>query len=289
MEMKTVGFIGTGLMGQGMVRNLMKAGYDVTVYNRTKEKAQELLDEGAHWADSLAACAKDKDVVFTIVGYPTEVEAVYFGPGGVLENASPGTVLIDMSTSMPELAVRIAAAAKERGSEALDAPVTGGQKGAREGTLTIMVGGEKEVFERALPLLEAMGEVVRYHGRAGNGQHCKTMNQIGVAGALTALCEIVAYSEAVGMDAAEVIETLRNGSSGSRQMVIYSAKILAKDETPSFYLKHYVKDLKIAVSESESRGRSLPQTKCALGMYETLMERGYGDSGIHTLFRYYEK
>jgi len=287
--MKTVGFIGIGLMGRAMVRNLMKAGYDVTVYTRTKEKAQGNLDEGAYWAETLAECVQGKDAVITMLGYPADVEKVYFGPGGVLESATPGTLLIDTSTSTPALAEKIAAEASKDGLFSLDAPVTGGEKGAIAGTLVIMVGGEKSAFDQALPLFEAMGETIRYHGPAGMGQHCKMANQIGVAGALVGLCEALAYSEAVGLDPALVVDTIRNGSAGSTQINVFSPKILAKDDSPNFYLKHFLKDLKIALEESESRDRTLPQTKGVMEMYEVLEARGYGDSGSHSLYRFYEK
>lgn len=272
-----------------MVRNLMKAGYDVTVYTRTKEKAQGNLDEGAYWAETLAECVQGKDAVITMLGYPADVEKVYFGPGGVLESATPGTLLIDTSTSTPALAEKIAAEASKDGLFSLDAPVTGGEKGAIAGTLVIMVGGEKSAFDQALPLFEAMGETIRYHGPAGMGQHCKMANQIGVAGALVGLCEALAYSEAVGLDPALVVDTIRNGSAGSTQINVFSPKILAKDDSPNFYLKHFLKDLKIALEESESRDRTLPQTKGVMEMYEVLEARGYGDSGSHSLYRFYEK
>ncbi|MCL2588953.1 MAG: NAD(P)-dependent oxidoreductase, partial [Oscillospiraceae bacterium] len=227
--MKTVGFIGIGLMGRAMVRNLMKAGYDVTVYTRTKEKAQGNIDEGAHWAPTVAECVAGKDAVITMVGYPADVEEVYFGSGGVLENASPGALVIDSTTSTPDLAVRIAEAAVAKGLEPLDAPVTGGEKGAIAGTLTIMVGGERGAFDRAMPLFEAMGETIRYQGPAGNGQHCKMANQIGIASAISGLCEAVAYCDTVGLDPALVLDTIRGGSAGSAQMNLLYGKVLAKD------------------------------------------------------------
>ena len=286
--MKTVGFIGVGIMGRAMVRNLMKAGFDVTVYTRTKEKAQGNLEEGALWASSVAECAAGKDAVITMVGYPSDVEEVYFGSGGVLENASPGTLLIDTTTSTPDLAMRITAAAAEKKLHALDAPVTGGEAGAIKGTLIFMVGGDEGAFQQAMPLFEAMGGTIRYQGAAGYGQHCKMANQIGIAAAISGLCEALAYAEAVGLDSAVVLDTIKGGSAGSFQMNVLGEKVLARDDSPAFYLKHLLKDLKITMDESEKRGRALPQTRGVLEMYQKLEEQGFGDCGTQSLFRYYE-
>ena len=286
--MKTVGFIGVGIMGRAMVRNLMKAGFEVTLYTRTKEKAQANLDEGALWASSVAECAKGKDAVITMVGYPADVEEVYFGPDGVLENASPGALLIDTTTSTPDLAIRIAKAAAEKGSVALDAPVTGGEVGAINGALVFMVGGDEAAFQRAMPLFEAMGKTIRHQGAPGNGQHCKMANQIGIAAAISGLCEALAYSKAAGLDAAIVLDTIKDGSAGSVQMNLLGQKVLARDDSPAFYLKHLLKDLKIAVDESQKRGKSLPQTQNVMEIYQLLENRGLGDCGTQSLFHYYE-
>ena len=286
--MKTVGFIGVGIMGRAMVRNLMKAGFEVTVYTRTKEKAQGNLDEGAIWADTVAACVRGKDAVITMVGYPADVEEVYFGAEGILEHASPGALLIDATTSTPDLAVKIAAAGCEKGFAVLDAPVTGGEIGAINGTLVIMVGGDPAAFQRAMPLFEAMGTTVRHQGAAGLGQHCKMANQIGIAGAISGLCEAVAYCKAVGLDAAVVLDTIKGGSAGSAQMNMLGGKVLAGDDSPGFYLKHLLKDLNIAMEESEKRGRPLPQASGVREMYRALDARGLGDCGTQALLRYYE-
>ena len=286
--MKTMGFIGTGIMGSAMVHNLMKAGYHVAVYTRTKENARKNIDEGAHWASSVAECVKDKDAVITMLGYPADVEEVYFGPGGVLENAKPGALLIDSTTSTPDLAVKIAAQAKEKGLDALDAPVTGGERGAIDGALTIMAGGDKAAFDRAMPLFEVMGGTINYQGPAGNGQHCKAANQIGIAANISGVCEAIAYCNAVGIDPFVVVDTIKTGGAGSKQMDNMSPKILEKDDAPTFRLKHLLKDLSIALAESEGRGRTLPQTRSVMEIYEILEERGLGDCGIQSLFRYYE-
>jgi len=286
--MKKVGFIGTGIMGQAMARNLMKAGFRLTVYSRTKEKAEPLLQEGAIWADSIAQCAKDKDAVITMVGYPRDVEGVYLGPGGILESANPGTVLIDMTTSEPALARKIAMESEKKGLCALDAPVSGGEMGAIKGSLVIMAGGEGEVFHRAMPLFEAMGENIRLLGPAGSGQHCKAANQIGIAGAMAGLCEAIAYTRAAGLDPAEVIAAIRTGSAGSTQMEVMGPKILAGDDSPTFYLKHLLKDLEIVLGECEKLGRTLPQTEGVTAAYRTLAQRGLGDCGSQSLIRFYD-
>jgi 3-hydroxyisobutyrate dehydrogenase/2-hydroxy-3-oxopropionate reductase len=270
-----------------MVRNLIKAGFDVTVYTRTKEKAQGSLDDGAHWADSVAACVKDKDAVITMVGNQKDVEELYLGSGGILENAKPGTLFIDSTTSTPDLAAKVAAKASERGFAALDAPVTGGEGRAIAGTLTFMVGGDETAFDRAAPLFDAMGEKRFYQGPAGSGQHCKAANQVAIASAVAGLCEAVAYCEAVGLDPAVAMEAIRSGTAGSAQMNILYQKVLDKDDSPFSYLRHFVKDLKIAMGETESRGWTLPQAKQLMEAYQRLEEKGYGECGIQVLFRDY--
>lgn len=187
--MKKVGFIGIGIMGKSMVRNLMKAGFEVAVYTRTREKAEEVIAEGAVWCKDVKTCAAGRDAVITIVGYPKDVEEVYFGENGIIASADPDTVLIDMTTTSPKLAVRIYEDAKKAGLKALDAPVTGGDTGAREGTLTILAGGDEADFTACMPLFEAMGKNIKYEGKAGNGQHTKMCNQIAIAGAISGVCE----------------------------------------------------------------------------------------------------
>ena len=187
--MKRVGFIGVGIMGKSMVRNLMKAGYEVSIYTRTKSKVEDVIGEGAGWCDSVAECARGRDVVITIVGYPKDVEEVYFGEKGILANADKGAYVIDMTTTSPRLAVRIYEEASKVGLHAIDAPVTGGDSGAKAGTLTILAGGEKKDFDACIPVFEAMGKNINYEGKAGNGQHTKMCNQIAIAGALAGACE----------------------------------------------------------------------------------------------------
>lgn len=287
--MKTVGFIGAGLMGSGMIRNLMKAGFSVTVFDLSKEKVAELVADGATATDSVAECARNKDAVISIVGYPKDVEAVYFGSNGVLENASPDTLLIDMSTSNPALAERIAAEAESRGMEAMDAPVSGGSVGATNGTLAIMIGGKQSAFDRALPLFNAMGENIKLQGPAGSGQHVKMANQIAGIGCLVGVCEAISYIRAACLDPELMINTIRTGACGSRQMDLMAPRILAGDDSPIFFLKHMLKDLNIVIEESERMDRPLPMTKLVREAYQSLADRGLGDIGSHGLIYFYDK
>ena len=286
--MKKIGFIGIGVMGGPMALNLMRAGYELTVYSRTKAKCEAVLAAGAQWADSPAACAAGQDAVLTMVGYPRDVEQVYFGADGILEAVQPGMLLIDLTTTSPELAKRIFAAAKERGADALDAPVSGGDTGAKAGTLAIMVGGEEPAFERAKPILEAMGKNVVYEGPAGSGQHTKMANQIAIAGAVSGVCEAIAYGRAQGLDLERMLATIGSGAAGSWQMTGNGPKMVSGDFAPGFYIKHFIKDMAIASEEAKKTGLSLEMLDEVLGMYRALEERGLGDLGTQALIRYYE-
>ncbi len=286
--MKKIGFIGIGIMGQSMVRNLMKAGYEVAVYNRTKAKADAVVSEGAVWCDTAALCAANRDVVITIVGYPKDVEEVYFGENGILEAAAPGTCLIDMTTTSPKLSVKIDEAARRKGLFALDAPVTGGDTGAKAGTLTILVGGDREVFERCRPLFEAMGKNICYEGKAGNGQHTKMCNQIAIAGALSGACEAIAYAKAVGLDPEVMLASISTGAAGSAQMSNVASRILKDDYAPGFFMKHFIKDMTIAEQEAQAAGTKLGVLDYVLGMYHKLEAEGLGNEGTQALIKYYE-
>ena len=286
--MKKIGFIGIGVMGGPMALNLMRAGYELTVYSRTKAKCEAVLAAGARWADSPAACAAGQDAVLTMVGYPRDVEQVYFGADGILEAVQQGMLLIDLTTTSPELAKRIFAAAKERDADALDAPVSGGDTGAKAGTLAIMVGGEEPAFERAKPILEAMGKNVVYEGPAGSGQHTKMANQIAIAGAVSGVCEAIAYGRAQGLDLERMLATIGSGAAGSWQMTGNGPKMVSGDFAPGFYIKHFIKDMAIASEEAKKTGLSLEMLDGVLGMYRALEERGLGDLGTQALIRYYE-
>ncbi|MDN5351248.1 MAG: 3-hydroxyisobutyrate dehydrogenase [Clostridiales bacterium] len=286
--MKAIGFIGVGIMGKSMVRNLMKNGYHVSIYARHPEKVSDVVGEGAVLCESIAECAAGRDAVISIVGFPSDVESVYFDKGGILESASKGTCLIDMTTSSPALAVRIFEAASERGLYALDAPVTGGDGGAKAGTLAILVGGLESTFERCLPVFEAMGKSIYYAGKAGSGQHVKMANQIMIAGTLSGLCESITYMQAKGLNADAVLKTLATGAAGSRQLETVSPKILAGDDAPGFFIKHFIKDMRLAQEEAIGSNLHLDVLNMVLEHFETLQKRGDGDLGTQALMKYYQ-
>ena len=283
-----IGFIGVGVMGKSMVRNLMKKGFDVSIYTRTKAKAEDVIAEGAHWCDSVAVCAAEKDAVITMVGYPKDVEEVYFGETGIIANAAPGTYIIDMTTTSPKLSEKIYASGKERGLRAIDAPVSGGDVGAAKGTLSVMAGGDKVDFEACRPIFEAMGTQIVYEGSPGMGQHTKMANQIAIAGAVSGVCEAMAYAKGVGLDIQTMLDSISAGAAGSFQMSNTAPRILAGDFAPGFFVKHYVKDMKIAAEEAADRGVDLEILKKVLAMYQTLEDEGLGDLGTQALIKYYE-
>ena len=282
-----IGFIGVGVMGNGMVKNLLSHGYEVNAYTRTRAKALEALDAGAEWRESAADCVRDADAVITMVGFPPDVEEVYFGEKGILANARPGTLVIDMTTTSPRLAQRIYTEAADRGLSALDAPVSGGDTGARAGTLAIMVGGDREAFERAVPIFEAMGKSIRYMGVAGSGQHTKMANQIAIAGTLAGVCEAIAYARAAGLDVDEVISTISGGAASSWQLANNGPKSAHGDFAPGFFIKHFIKDMTLADGEARARDLPMPVLEKVLAMFRALEAQGYGDEGTQALIRAY--
>ena len=284
-----IGFIGVGVMGAPMVQNLMKKGHELSVYNRTKEKAAGVVAAGAKWCESAGACAKDQDVVITIVGYPKDVEEVYFAPGGILDSAAPGTVLIDMTTTSPRLSERIYAAAKEKGMTALDAPVSGGDVGAQKGTLAIMVGGDREAFDRMQEVFAAMGTNIRYMGGAGCGQHTKMANQIAISGCIAAVCEAIAYAEACGLKPQEMFDAISTGAAGSWQLTNNGQKIIDGNYAPGFYVKHFIKDMNIALEEAKDRDLPLDVLKLVRDKYDELAAAGGGNEGTQALIQVLRK
>ncbi|GAQ25004.1 NAD(P)-dependent oxidoreductase [Tepidanaerobacter syntrophicus] len=286
-ENTIIGFIGTGVMGKSMAKNLIKAGYELLVYNRTKSKAQELIELGAAWKDSPAEIAKEADVIITMVGYPKDVRELYLGEGRVIENAKKGSYLIDMTTSSPKLAMEIYEEAKARGLYALDAPVSGGDVGAREATLSIMVGGDREAFEEVKPIFEAMGKNIVLQGKAGAGQHTKMSNQIAIASNMIGVCEAMAYAKKAGLDPKLVLKSIESGAAGSWSLSNLAPRMLDGDFRPGFYIKHFIKDMKIALESAEEMGLKTPGLKLALSLYEELAEKGEEDSGTQALFKYY--
>lgn len=286
--MKKIGFIGVGIMGKSMVRNLRKAGYEVAIYTRTKAKAEDVIAEGAVWCDTAAECAKGRDVVITIVGYPKDVEEVYFGDNGIIANADPGTYVIDMTTTSPRLAVRIWEEAEKAGIHAVDAPVTGGDTGAKAGTLTILAGGKKEDFDACVPVFEAMGKNINYEGKAGNGQHTKMCNQIAIAGALAGACEAMVYAKNTGLDVDTMLKSISTGAAGSAQMNNVASKAAKDDYAPGFFLKHFIKDMGIADEEALAADTRLGVLEDVLGMAKKLESEGMGDLGTQALIKYYK-
>lgn len=287
--MKKIGFIGVGIMGKSMVRNLMKAGFEVAIYTRTKAKAEDVISEGAIWRDTVKTCVLDRDAVITIVGYPKDVEEVYFGEDGIIANAPKGACLIDMTTSSPKLSVRIYEAAKEYDLSAIDAPVTGGDNGAKAGTLTIFAGGDQEAFDACLPVFEAMGKNINYEGAAGNGQHTKMCNQIAIAGALAGACEALVYAKGAGLDPQTMLDSISTGAAGSAQMNNVIPHILKDDLNPGFYIKHFIKDMKLAEEGAGDAAVNLGVLDYVLSMYETLESEGFGDLGTQALIKYYRQ
>lgn len=288
-EIKKIGFIGTGIMGAAMAGHLMDAGYELSVYNRTRAKADELVQRGARYCETPGECAKGQDAVITIVGYPKDVEEVYFGENGILEHAKPGAYLIDMTTSAPALAVRIFEAAKEKGLHALDAPVTGGDTGAKAGTLTILAGGEEADFQTVKPVFEAMGKTIVYEGKAGNGQHVKMCNQIAIAGALSGACEAISYARAAGLDPEKMLETIATGAAGSFQLSNVAKKGMEGNFAPGFMLKHFVKDMNLADEAALANGRKLEILEHVRDICRAMEEDGHAEEGTQALLKHYEK
>ena len=291
-----IGFIGTGIMGRSMAGHLLAAGHELHVFNRTREKAQPLLAAGAHWHDDPGSVAAASDLVITMLGLPADVEAVYFGSvaadttalsAGLLDRARPGTLLIDMTTSSPALAARIAAAAAARGLAAIDAPVSGGDVGARNATLVIMAGGDAAAFARARPVLDRLGKSVTLLGPAGAGQRCKLANQIAVAVGMVAWCEALAHARAGGLDPAAVQQVISGGAAGSWALTNLAPRSLAGDFAPGFLVRHLVKDIRIARACAEENGLELPGLATAERLFDAVMARGWGDDGTQALYRLY--
>jgi len=287
-EIKSVGFIGLGIMGLSMAGHLLDAGYILNIYNRTKSKADALVARGAIWCDSVADVAKSCDVVITMVGYPVDVRQVYLGSSGIIENAASGCLLIDMTTSNPSLARLIAEAASVRGLMALDAPVSGGDVGAKNGTLAIMVGGEQSAFERAIPLFEIMGKTIKRLGDAGAGQHTKMVNQTVIASTIMGVAEGMAYAKRSGLDPKSVLEVIGTGAAGGAQLNGLGPRMIADDFDPGFFVHHFLKDMGIALEEAEAMGIDLPALRLSRSRFEELSALGYGSDGTQALLRLYE-
>ena len=285
----TVGWIGTGIMGAPMAGHLQRAGYKLRVHNRTRAKAEGLLSGGATWADAPAACAEGCDVVFSIVGFPADVEAVHLGRGGVIETIRPGAIVVDMTTSRPSLAAAVAERFAEKDVAALDAPVSGGDVGAREGRLAIMVGGDRQAFEDVFPLLELMGRNIALMGGPGAGQHTKMCNQILVAGTMIGVCESLLYAAGAGLDQQAVIDIIGQGAASSWLINNLGPRMVKRDFDPGFIVEHFIKDLGLALAESRAMGLSLPGTALAEQLYQSLQAAGGGRNGTQALILVLER
>jgi 3-hydroxyisobutyrate dehydrogenase len=279
-----IGWIGTGVMGVSMCAHLMNAGHPATVFNRTKAKARPLLDRGAAWADSPRAVAEASDVVFTIVGYPADVRRVYLEADGVLAGLGAGKIAVDMTTTSPSLAAEIFAAARAKGAHTLDAPVSGGDVGAKNAALSIMAGGEAEVFEAVRPLFERMGRNISLQGGAGAGQHTKMCNQIVIAGTMIGVCESLLYATRAGLDPQTMLGAIAKGAAGCWTLDNLAPRILKGDFAPGFMIDHFVKDMGIALDEAERMGVNLPGLSLVRGLYDAAARHGHGAEGTQALF-----
>ncbi|MBO0585957.1 NAD(P)-dependent oxidoreductase [Sporosarcina sp. E16_8] len=287
MEVKKIAFIGTGVMGASVVKHLLGSNYEVAIYTRTKGKAGSLIEAGAVWADTVAGAVKDAELIFTMVGYPVDVEEIYFGDGGIFSSGKAGQILIDMTTSSPALAIRIAKAGATLQMAAIDAPVSGGDIGAKNGTLSIMCGGEVDVFNAISPILSVFGKQIVYQGLAGSGQHAKMCNQIAIATNMIGVCEALIYAEKAGLDAETVLKSISTGAAGSWSLSNLAPRMLDGDFEPGFYVKHFLKDINIALTEAEAMQLSLPGLELAREMYEKLVEKGFGEKGTQVLYKNY--
>jgi 3-hydroxyisobutyrate dehydrogenase len=278
-----IGWIGTGVMGSSMCGHLIAAGYAATVFNRSPDKARPLVDKGAKLADSPRAVAAASDVVFTIVGYPHDVRAVTLGPDGTLAGARPGTVLVDMTTSEPALAVEIDQAAREKQVHAVDAPVSGGDVGAREARLSIMIGGEKAVVDALQPLFAVMGKTIVHQGPAGAGQHTKMVNQVLIASNMIGVCEGLLYAYRAGLDLNVVLQSVGSGAAGSWSLNNLGPRMIAGNFEPGFFVEHFLKDMRIALDESRRMNLCLPGLALAEQLYRAVAAQGYARKGTHAL------
>lgn len=278
-----IGFIGTGVMGASMCRRMMDEGYSMTVYNRTKSKAKALLKKGAKWASSPAEVAANAEIIFTIVGYPQDVEEVYFGTKGILSKAKSGSILVDMTTTKPSLAQKIYKAAKKQKVATIDAPVSGGDVGAKNGALSIMVGGDKKAVKTVMPLFEIMGENIIYEGKAGAGQHTKMCNQITIAGTMIGVCESLLYAHKAGLDLEVMLQAISGGAACCWTLDNLAPRIVQRNFDPGFYVEHFIKDMEIALDEARLMNLSLPGLALVHQLYKAVEAQGNGRLGTQAL------
>ena len=278
-----IGWIGTGVMGASMCGHLMDQGFEATIYTRSKEKAQGLLDKGAQWVDSPKAVAENSDVIFAIVGFPADVRAVFLGEDGALAGSKEGNILVDMTTSEPSLAVEIYNAAKTQGVQSVDAPVSGGDVGAKNGTLSIMIGGDQDVVDALQPMWDAMGKTIVHQGGAGAGQHTKMVNQTLIATNMIGVCEALLYGYKAGLDLPTVMQSVASGAAGSWSLSNLGPRIIDKNFDPGFFVEHFIKDMGIAIEEANKMGLCLPGLALSKQLYEGLKSQGHGRDGTHAL------
>jgi len=286
--MKKIAWIGTGVMGNAMATHLINAGYTCSLYNRSKEKMMNLIDK-AILCDTIAEAVNDADIVFTMVGYPKDVREVYCAEHGIFNHCKKGILCVDMTTSAPSLAVELSLIAKEKGVRLLDAPVSGGDIGAKNATLSIMVGGLKSDYDDALEFFQYMGKQITYIGESGSGQHCKMANQIVVAGNIAAVTEAISYIQSKGLDENLILQAISGGAAGSWQLSNNGPKILKEDYNPGFYIHHFIKDLKLVCEEAENAQLDLSVVKDVLSKYEYLAQNGYSSLGTQALIKAYTK
>ena len=278
-----IGWVGTGVMGRWMCQHLMDLGYSATVYNRTKAKAQPLIDAGATWADSASEVAATSDVIFTIVGFPPDVREVYLGENGILKTAKSGSIIVDMTTTEPSLAVEVYEAAKPGGVSSVDAPVSGGDVGAREARLSIMVGGDTEAVEAVMPLFEAMGKNIVHQGGAGAGQHTKMCNQITIAGTMIGVCEALLYGYKAGLDLETMLSSISGGAAACWSLDNLAPRVLKRNFDPGFFVEHFIKDMSIALDEAKKMNLSLPGLALVHQLYLAVQAQGHGRLGTQAL------
>jgi 3-hydroxyisobutyrate dehydrogenase len=278
-----IGWIGTGVMGRWMCQHAMAAGYAATVYNRSADKAQPLVDLGAKLAKTPKEVAENSDVVFAIVGFPKDVREVFLGTDGALAGSKPGTMLVDMTTSEPSLAIEIYEAAKAKGVKSLDAPVSGGDVGAKNAALSIMIGGDKDVVDAVTPIFQTMGKTIIHQGAPGAGQHTKMVNQILISSNMVAVCEGLLYGYKAGLDLETVFKSVSVGAAGSKALEVLGPRILARNFEPGFYVEHFIKDMGIALAEAEKMNLSMPGLGLAKQLYEAVRAQGYGRKGTQAL------
>jgi len=283
-DVQNIAWIGTGVMGASMCGHLVAAGHNVTIYTRTREKAASLVDRGAHWAATPRDAAAAADVIVTMVGLPSDVREVYFGTAGIFAGARPNAVVVDMTSTAPSLAVEIDTAARQRGLSAIDAPVSGGDVGARNATLSIMVGGDAATVSRVRPLLELMGKSIVHQGPAGSGQHAKLCNQIVIAGTIIGVCESLLYGRRAGLDLETMLQSISGGAASCWTLTNLAPRVLKGNFDPGFFIDHFVKDMGIALDECRRMNLKLPGLTMVHSLYQQAQQMGHGRKGTQALF-----